>query len=59
LEKIVPRRKQWVFDPNSGGVKIPNSVKRDVEERIHLNLEGEFDSVEDIRQIREEQANRL
>ena len=55
----MPRRKQWVFDPNSGGVKIPNSVKRDVEERIHLNLEGEFDSVEDIRQIREEQANRL
>ena len=28
-------RGQWVFDPNSGGKKIPETVKRDIEKRIH------------------------
>lgn len=26
--------KQWGFNPNSGGVKIPDRVRRDVEQRI-------------------------
>jgi hypothetical protein len=42
LEKIVPRRKQWVFDPNAGGIKIPESVKRDVEQRINAVAEKHF-----------------
>ncbi|MCX9012798.1 MAG: hypothetical protein OIN66_16980 [Candidatus Methanoperedens sp.] len=28
-------RKVWVFDPDSGGIKIPDSVKNDVERRIN------------------------
>jgi hypothetical protein len=28
-------RGQWVFDPDSGGKKIPEIVKRDIEKRIH------------------------
>lgn len=28
-------RGQWVFDPDSGGQKIPEIVKRDIERRIH------------------------
>jgi hypothetical protein len=28
-------RGQWVFDPDSGGKKIPEIVKRDIERRIH------------------------
>lgn len=28
-------RGQWVFDPDSGGKKIPETVKRDIERRIH------------------------
>ncbi len=31
----MPTRKQWMFDPDSGGKKIPENVKRDVEKRIH------------------------
>lgn len=34
--------KQWVFDPGSGGVKIPPSVKADVEKRILALAEKEF-----------------
>ena len=26
--------KKWVFDPDSGGIKIPDPVKHDVEKRI-------------------------
>lgn len=35
-------RKQWVFAPDSGGIKIPESVKRDVEKRIQSVAEKHF-----------------
>jgi hypothetical protein len=35
-------RKQWVFDPNSGGVKIPEAVKRRTEERIRRYADARF-----------------
>ena len=31
----MPERGQWVFDPDSGGKKIPEIVKEDIEKRIH------------------------
>jgi hypothetical protein len=38
--------KQWVFDPDSGGVKIKESIKRRTEERIiryaESNLAGRY-----------------
>jgi hypothetical protein len=34
--------KQWVFDPNSGGLKIPPAVQADVEQRIRAIAEKEF-----------------
>ena len=34
--------KQWVFDPDSGGKKIPDAVKRRTEERIRRYAEKEF-----------------
>jgi hypothetical protein len=33
---------QWVFNPDAGGKKIPEMVKRDVEKRIHLVAEEQF-----------------
>ena len=33
---------QWVFDPDSGGVKIPESVKKQTEARIRRVAEQEF-----------------
>ena len=36
-------RKRWGFDPNSGGQKIPESVKRDVENRIRRVAEEHFE----------------
>ena len=35
-------RKQWVFDPDSGGVKIPESIKRNIEKRIEVIAEERF-----------------
>ena len=35
-------RKQWVFDPDSGGKKIPESVKGDIEQRISRVAEEHF-----------------
>lgn len=35
-------RKRWMFDPDSGGVKIPEAVKRRTEERIHRYAEAHF-----------------
>lgn len=35
-------RGTWVFDPNSGGIKIPSTVQADVEKRIHRIAEKEF-----------------
>jgi hypothetical protein len=34
--------KQWRFDPNSGGLKIPPAVQADVEKRIRAIAEKEF-----------------
>lgn len=34
--------KQWVFDPDSGGVKIPATVKRSTEQRIRAYAEAHF-----------------
>lgn len=38
----MPPRKQWVFSPDSGGTKIPDTVKRDVEGRIRAVAEKHF-----------------
>jgi hypothetical protein len=35
-------RKRWVFDPDSGGVKIPEAVKRRTEERIRQYAEAHY-----------------
>jgi len=35
-------RGQWVFDPDAGGKKIPESVKRDIEKRIHAVANEQF-----------------
>ena len=35
-------RKQWGFDPDSGGVKIPEAVKGRTEERIRRYAEAHF-----------------
>lgn len=35
-------RKVWVFNPDSGGIKIPDSVKSDVERRINSVAEQHF-----------------
>ena len=42
LEEVMARRKQWVFDPDLGGVKIPDAVKRDVEQQINRVAEENF-----------------
>ena len=34
--------KQWMFDPNLGGIKIPPAVQADVEKRICAIAEKEF-----------------
>jgi hypothetical protein len=34
--------KQWMVDPDSGGVKIPEAVKRHTEERIRRYAEAHF-----------------
>ncbi|MCB0159451.1 MAG: hypothetical protein KDD83_15055 [Caldilineaceae bacterium] len=34
--------KQWMFDPDSGGVKIPDTVKRRTEQRIRAYAEQHF-----------------
>ncbi len=35
-------KKTWVFDPDSGGVRIPDTVKRQVEQRIRSYAEQHF-----------------
>ena len=35
-------RKQWVFNPDSGGEKIPDAVRRRLEERIRRYAEAHF-----------------
>ena len=34
--------KQWMFDPNSGGIKIPPTVQSKVKKRIQAVAENEF-----------------
>lgn len=41
-KKVTSSRKQWVFDPDSGGVKIPELVKGDVEKRVNRVAEKYF-----------------
>ena len=38
----MPRRKRWGFHPDSGGVKVPDDVKRRTEERIRRYAEENF-----------------
>ena len=38
----MPARGQWVFDPDSGGKMIPETVKRDIEKRIHAIANEQF-----------------
>jgi len=38
----MPAQKQWVFDPDSGGRKIPEAVKIDVRQRIERVAEKHF-----------------
>jgi len=35
-------RRRWVFDPGSGGKKIPDIIKRDIERRIHAVANEQF-----------------
>jgi len=35
-------RGQWVFNPDEGGKKIPETVKRDIEQRIHAVANEQF-----------------
>jgi hypothetical protein len=35
-------RGQWVFNPDAGGKKIPETVKRDIEKRIHAVANEQF-----------------
>ena len=35
-------RGQWVYDPNTGSKKIPETVKRDTENRIYRAAQGQF-----------------
>lgn len=48
----MPSRKRWVFNPNSGGTKIPDTIKYDIEKRINNiadeNFKGKYTSL-DIR----------
>lgn len=38
----MPSQRTWVFDPDSGGRKIPERVKRDVQHRIERAAEKRF-----------------
>ena len=35
-------RRQWMFDPNTGGKKIPPTIQAEVEQRIHKVAEEHF-----------------
>jgi hypothetical protein len=41
-EGIMAARGQWVFDPDSGGTRVPEAVKRRTEERIRRYAEEHF-----------------
>lgn len=38
----MPIRRQWVFDPDSGGVRIPENVRRSTEQRLQRYAEEHF-----------------
>ncbi len=38
----MPSRKVWIFNPDSGGIKIPDSVKSDVDRRVKSVAEEHF-----------------
>ncbi len=38
----MPIRRQWVFDPDSGGVRIPEAAKRHTEQRLRRYAEEHF-----------------
>jgi hypothetical protein len=38
----MPARGQWMFNPDSGGKKIPETVKRNIEQRIHAVANEQF-----------------
>ncbi|MEK9164220.1 MAG: hypothetical protein AAB342_02575 [Chloroflexota bacterium] len=38
----MPGQRTWVFDPDSGGRKIPERVKREVQRRIEKVAEKTF-----------------
>jgi len=38
----VSARGQWVYDPNTGSKKIPETEKRDAEKRIYQAAQGQF-----------------
>jgi hypothetical protein len=38
----MPARRQWVFDPDSGGVRIPERVRVETEQRIRRYAEAHF-----------------
>jgi hypothetical protein len=45
-------RGQWGYDPNAGGKKIPETVKRDTENRIYRAAEEQFKGRYDRLEIR-------
>jgi len=42
MGKVMSTRKMWVFSPDSGGKKIPDPVKHDVEQHINSIAEQHF-----------------
>jgi hypothetical protein len=38
----MPARGQWIINPDTGGKKIPKTVKRDIEKRIHAVANEQF-----------------
>lgn len=41
VDIMLPQR-QWIFDPNAGGTKIPETVKQDVVRRVTETAEKHF-----------------
>jgi hypothetical protein len=57
----MPSRKVWAFNPDSGGIKIPDSVKSDVVRRVNIVAEQHFKgkySRLDIRKISPQRGQR-
>lgn len=39
---IMSPQRQWIFDPNAGGIKVPETVKQDVVRRVTETAEKHF-----------------